>query len=44
VDDQLFITPSDMVLGRSSNGWIEWKNKNGKTLDELKRNNLNENT
>lgn len=25
------------VLARRSNGWIEWKDKNGKTLDELKR-------
>ncbi|CAL2086741.1 GIY-YIG nuclease family protein [Tenacibaculum sp. 190524A02b] len=28
---------SSVVLGRNSNGWIEWKDKNGKTLDELKR-------
>lgn len=25
------------VLGGSTNGWVEWKNKNGKTLDELFR-------
>ncbi|ALM07746.1 hypothetical protein SB49_07965 [Sediminicola sp. YIK13] len=25
------------VLARRSNGWIEWKDKNGRTLDELKR-------
>lgn len=25
------------VLARRANGWIEWKNKDGKTLDELKR-------
>lgn len=28
---------SGMSLGRRSNGWIDWKNKEGKTLDELKR-------
>ena len=35
-----FNTPSgasDFVLGVSTNGWIEWKNKNGKTLDEIYR-------
>ena len=35
-----FNTPSgasDFVLGGSTNGWIEWKNKDGKTLDELYR-------
>ena len=25
------------VLGGSINGWVEWKNKDGKTLDELYR-------
>lgn len=25
------------VLGGSTNGWIEWKNKDGKTLDEAFR-------
>ena len=25
------------VMGRSANGWIEWKAANGKTLDEVKR-------
>lgn len=38
--DQLFKSPSSassVVLGRSSNGWAEWKDKNGKTLDELLR-------
>ncbi len=25
------------ILARRANGWIEWKNKDGKTLDELKR-------
>lgn len=28
---------SYVVTGRSSNGWVLWKAKNGKTLDELKR-------
>lgn len=38
--DYVFTSPSaaaDMVQGRSANGWTEWKNKDGKTLDELKR-------
>lgn len=36
-----FNTPSgasDFVLGGSTNGWMEWKNKDGKTLDEIYRN------
>lgn len=35
-----FKTPSgaaDFVLGRSNNGWTEWRDKEGKTLDELFR-------
>lgn len=35
-----FRTPSgasDFVLGGSTNGWVEWKNADGKTLDELYR-------
>jgi hypothetical protein len=28
------------LLGRTSNGWVEWKNKHGKSLDELKRQNI----
>lgn len=35
-----FNTPSgasDFILGGSTNGWTEWKNKDGKTLDELYR-------
>lgn len=35
-----FTSPSSaamFVLGGSTNGWIEWKNKDGKTLDELFR-------
>lgn len=36
----LFKTPSGaacFVLGGSRNGWAEWKNKDGKTLDEVYR-------
>jgi len=36
----VFNSPSAAVatiLGRSSNGWRSWKDKNRKTLDELKR-------
>lgn len=35
-----FRTPSgaaDFVLGGSNNGWVEWKDKDSKTLDELYR-------
>ena len=38
--DYVFNSPSTaggVVLGRSTNGWTKWKNKSGKTLDELKR-------
>ncbi|MBI1891252.1 MAG: GIY-YIG nuclease family protein [Burkholderiales bacterium] len=38
--DVLFKTPSgasDTVSGTSTNGWLVWKSKDGKTLDELKR-------
>jgi len=38
--DHLFGSPSMAalaLLGRTSNGWKEWKNKDGATLDELKR-------
>ncbi len=38
--DYIFNSPSaaaGVVLGRNANGWIEWKNEDGKTLDELKR-------
>ena len=36
----IFSTPSGaaaVIWARSVNGWINWKNINGKTLDELKR-------
>jgi predicted GIY-YIG superfamily endonuclease len=38
--DHVFGSPSmaaQALLGRTSNGWKEWKSKDGKTLDELKR-------
>ena len=38
--DHLFRSPSMAALalmGRTSNGWIDWKNKDGKTLDAVKR-------
>jgi hypothetical protein len=38
--DYIFNSPSAaaaVVLGRSANGWTSWKDKNGKTLDDLKR-------
>ena len=38
-----FNTPSgasNFVLGGSTNGWIEWKDRDGKTLDELFRKQL----
>ncbi len=41
--DYLFASPSaasTIVLGRTSNGWVDWKTKDGKTLDEVKRKNV----
>ncbi|MGA1226087.1 MAG: GIY-YIG nuclease family protein [Tamlana sp.] len=38
--DYVFNSPSTAgggVLGRSTNGWTKWRNKDGITLDELKR-------
>ena len=38
--DHLFASPSMAamaVMGRSANGWIEWENPQGRTLDEVKR-------
>ncbi len=38
--DHLFKKPSPaavVLFGRSANGWEEWKTKDGKTLDSLKR-------
>lgn len=39
-ENQLFKTPSgasSVVSGRSTNGWIEWKNEAGETLDTVYR-------
>ena len=38
--DHIFSSPStaaSIVLARRANGWTEWKYKDGKTLDEVKR-------
>jgi hypothetical protein len=38
--DHLFGSPSMAgmaLLGRTANGWITWKTKDGRTLDEVKR-------
>ena len=38
--DHLFSSPSTAamaVMGRSANGWVEWKTASSKTLDEVKR-------
>ena len=38
--DHLFQSPSMAaiaLMGRTANGWLEWKSKDGKTLDEVKR-------
>ena len=40
VEDHIFNSPSGsaaVIMGRNTNGWTSWKNKEGKTLDELKR-------
>ena len=44
--DHLFGSPSMAaiaVTGRSANGWVEWKSKDGKSLDALKRQPSDEN-
>jgi hypothetical protein len=41
--DHLFNSPSMAaiaLMGRSANGWLEWKSKDGATLDKLKRQNV----
>lgn len=41
VKDYIFDTPSgasDVLTGRSTNGWITWKTRAGETLDAVKRN------
>lgn len=43
LNDQPFNTPSaasSFVLQSASNGWTDWKDKSGRTLDELKRKQL----
>lgn len=40
ISDKLFSSPStaaDFCMGSSNNGWIVWKNKEGKTLDAVVR-------
>ena len=42
LSDHIFSSPSTaaaVVLARRANGWTEWKYKDGKTLDEVKRQN-----
>jgi hypothetical protein len=31
-------TAAVALLGRTANGWLEWKSAEGRTLNELKRN------
>ena len=41
--DKLFSSPSTAAtfcVGRSCNGWVEWKDKEGKTLDFIYRDKL----
>ncbi|MFO1065439.1 MAG: DUF4357 domain-containing protein [Pirellulales bacterium] len=38
--DFLFSSPSTaaaVVLGRSANGWVEWKDEHGRTLSDVHR-------
>lgn len=40
LQDYLFTSPSAaaaQIQGRNANGWVEWKDEKGRTLDELKR-------
>ena len=40
VKDHLFSSPSTaaaVLMGRMANGWVEWKDESGRTLDEVKR-------
>lgn len=40
LQDYVFGSPSTaggVVLGRSTNGWKKWRDQNGRTLDEIKR-------
>jgi hypothetical protein len=46
VDDAIFNSPSaasNMILGRNSNGFTEWVNKDGKTFKEIQEKILNNN-
>lgn len=36
-------TAAGFVLGRSANGWTEWRDISGKTIDEIERKSLGEN-
>lgn len=43
LEDYLSSSPSfaaSLLMGRSANGWTEWKMSNGKTLDEMERKSL----
>jgi predicted GIY-YIG superfamily endonuclease len=43
--DHLFNSPSMAaiaLMGRTANGWLEWKTKGGKTLDAVKRQTINQ--
>ena len=43
--DHLFRSPSGaaiILMGRTANGWIDWKNAAGQTLDSLKRQSVSE--
>ncbi|MEM7736089.1 MAG: GIY-YIG nuclease family protein [Deinococcota bacterium] len=45
VENHSFNKPSTaamIILGRQANGWLEWKYADGRTLDEVKRNNTDE--
>ena len=44
-NDYIFKSPSSassVILGHNTNGWLEWKNKDGKTLNDVYRININE--
>lgn len=39
-EDHIFSSPSTaggVILGRATNGWTKWRNSDGKTLDDIKR-------
>ena len=47
MSDYLFPSPSQaagIILGRSANGWTDWKNEEGKTLHEIIRKDSDEST